>query len=43
MDDEANVLQGGIGISYSKIYVASIYCGQYFTILKEKSFSSCSG
>lgn len=43
MDDEVNVLlQGGITLSYSEIYVASIYCGKYFTILKEKSFLSCS-
>lgn len=43
MDDEANVLlQGRIVLSHSEIYVPSIYCEQYFTILNEKSFLSCS-
>lgn len=43
MDNESNVLQRRIVISYSKIYVASIYCEQYFVILKEKYFFSHSG
>jgi len=43
MDDEANVLQRGKGISYYKIYVTSVYCGRYFTILKAKSYFFSSG
>lgn len=43
MDNESNALQREIVISYPKIYVASIYCEQYFMILKEKYCFTCSG
>lgn len=43
MDDEVNVLLcGRIALSHSEVCVTSIYCAQYFTIIKEKSFFSCS-
>lgn len=42
MEDEVNVLlQGRISLFHPEIYVPSIYCARYFTILKEKSFLFC--